>query len=199
MINNPSPPSGGGFVGWIESHPTLLLLIIGVAAFGVFFLKQQSAASTAATTATTTPVDTSGLTLDANGNPIEYRDVADTFITTSTTGSNNTTTNDTYPIEPTTPTTSVAYVRGRYSNAQVSGYDKANPGGVPIRSSASGSATVLRLQAYGSAVTITSAAVTGASNLTTSASGSIVTGSASWLPVAGGGYISAYDVTGVSS
>lgn len=70
-------------------------------------------------------------------------------------------------------------------------YDRSVPGGVPIRSAA-GATKQLRLAPYGSAINIIGPAVKGGSNF-----GGSSPGASNWYPVQGGGYISAFDVTGI--
>lgn len=190
----------GGVFGWIREHPTMILVGALVAVFGAFFLKSKNTATTTPTTG-----DTSGLQTDSNGNPIIYRDVSDTFITKNI-GSNNTTNNTTtnpappvvtgpryppptaiqYPIEPTSET---AYIRSKDSTPITDAYD-ANHTGIPIRDTPDGK--IVRYQTFGTSVSITGAAVAGGSNLPKNGYGST-----EWLPVAGGGYVSVFDVTGV--
>lgn len=163
----------------------MVLVGILVAVFGAFFLKKNSATTT--TTAATTAMDTSGLAKDANGNPILYRDTTDTFINTVS-GSYNTTTNPTVTEHPIEPTSQTAYVRTRYSSPSTKAYDDKNPGGVPIRATPDGKIT--RLQPFGTSIQIEGTAVSGGTNFKN--------GSSQWIQVASGGYISAYDVTGVT-
>lgn len=80
-------------------------------------------------------------------------------------------------------------VRTRYGNPSVAGYDKTHSQGVPIRSGPNTSDTV-RYAAYGSKINITGPAVAGSSNLGKTDD----RGTQYWYPVAGGGYISAFDV-----
>lgn len=180
----------GGVFGWIREHPTMVLVGALVVVFGAFFLKSKNT-----TTPTTTAGDTSGLQTNSSGNPIIYRDVADTFIN-ETIGSNNTTTNTTtgpvyppptaiqYPIEPTSNT---AYIRSKNATPSEVAYDT-NHTGIPIRDTPDGK--VVRYQTFGTSISIAGAAVAGKSNLPKN-------GSTQWLPVTGGGYVSAFDITGV--
>lgn len=82
------------------------------------------------------------------------------------------------------------FIRARYTGITHT-YDVQNPQGVPIRSSPSAT-SILRYVMYGTKVTVTGPAVKGGSNF-----GGSNSGSTEWFPVSGGGFISAYDVTGI--
>jgi hypothetical protein len=149
--------------------------------------------STTPTGASSSPQDLSGLATDAAGNHVVYVPTSTSFTTINKTGDTTTTNNPPPPAPTPGPTTATAFVRARYSSASVKAYDDAHPGGVPIRSAASGTASVIRLQPFGSSITISGGQSSGSSNLP----GGL--GSTQWLPVAGGGYINAFDVTGLQS
>ncbi|HET7639227.1 MAG TPA: hypothetical protein VFK47_10870 [Ktedonobacteraceae bacterium] len=82
------------------------------------------------------------------------------------------------------------FIRARYTGITHT-YDVQNPQGVPIRSSPSAT-SILRYVMYGTKITVTGPAVKGGSNF-----GGSNSGSTEWFPVSGGGFISAYDVTGI--
>jgi hypothetical protein len=70
---------------WIQSHGTLVLLGVVAIVVGIMFLKKQPPTAVSGVS----PADLSGLTTDANGNPIVYRAVSDTFVTENISGSYN--------------------------------------------------------------------------------------------------------------
>ena len=83
-------------------------------------------------------------------------------------------------------------VRTRYGNPVVAAYDRATPQGVPIRSAPAGGNDITGYAGYGSKVQITGPAVRGTtSNLPANMADK---GTQFWYPVAGGGYISGFDV-----
>jgi hypothetical protein len=189
----------GGISAWIQQHMTLVLLLIGGLVVGVLFLKKTTPG--ASSTAQSAQADLSGLATDANGRPIVYRDVADTFInisknsTTTTTNSNNTMP---VPSAPSAPPSSPAgpiehpieaIVRSRFNSPLTAHYDTGQPRGVPLRSSPGGAIT--GYAPYGSQVELKSGSETsGVSNLDKT------TGSTEWFVTSNGAYISAYDLTG---
>jgi hypothetical protein len=191
---------------WIKGHMTLVLLLVGGLAVGVIFLKKAPA-----TTGTTAQpqADLSGLAVDANGHPIVYRDVADTFINITKTigaqtiGSYNTDTNPAQPVAsapspaPTTPSAPVehpieAIIRTKDSSSTVAAYDASHPG-IPIRASASATAPVVGYLPFGSSVALSGDQVTAAGSNFAGKNAS--KGSTSWLQTSQG-YVSGYDVTG---
>jgi len=93
---------GNTIIEWIKGHSTVIFIVVVGVLIGVMFLKKQST-TTAIPTST---VDTSGLQTDSSGNPIIYRDVADTFLTVNH-PSNAVTPNDTQPVAsaPSQPST----------------------------------------------------------------------------------------------
>jgi len=90
---------------------------------------------------------------------------------------------------PNVKSSTTAFVRGRFSTPQVEAYDKGETRGVPVRGSPGGD--IVGYQSYGSQITIIGDAVTGRGNLKDPKLGSY-----QWLPV-NGGFISAYDLTGL--
>lgn len=99
------------------------------------------------------------------------------------------------PPPPTTTPTETGIIRALETSGQTSGYDKANPGGVPFRSTPGGA--VLSEAPYGSQVSITGAPVQGSDNF---GSDPNHVGSTLWFPVTlngQNGYISAYDIVNV--
>lgn len=94
-----------------------------------------------------------------------------------------------------TTTTTMITIRqkGGSSVPSVQSYDKNNPPGVPVRATPGG--VQVRFQSYGSTVATTGPAINGGpSNVKEGVSGG---GSLTWYPVEGG-FISAFDVSGVS-
>lgn len=89
----------------------------------------------------------------------------------------------------------IGIIRSRGNSPTAAKYDKDHPGGVPIRSAASGKSKILGLEKYGTQVTVTGPAVTGVSNFPGGTTGSDV-----WFPVLTStgqtGYVSAYDFSG---
>lgn len=71
---------------WVQAHGAIVLLVIVGLVVGVVFLKKQPPP---AAVSGVSPADLSGLTTDANGNPIVYRAVSDTFVTENISGSFN--------------------------------------------------------------------------------------------------------------
>lgn len=69
-----------GLVGWFKAHSTIIFIVVVGLVAGVAFLKRNPSSGG---TATPSSIDTTGLQRDANGVPIIYRDVADTFINIS--------------------------------------------------------------------------------------------------------------------
>jgi hypothetical protein len=180
-----------GVLGWFNSHPTIALMfaVFLAVAVGAVALRKQTA-PTATATDNTAQGDLSGLDTDVNGNKIVYRNTADYFnISSIIEDSYNQETNNHLPGQPELAT---AFVRSRYNSGTTSGYDKAHPHGVPIRSSPGG--TVVREQAYGSTVQVKHATSAGPSNF--GGSNKDGGGSTAWLELANGGFISAYDLTG---
>ena len=101
LDNKPTPqPSGGGIMGWINTHPTAALVgaLVLALAVGAFFINRKQPATSTDGAASG---DLSGLAKDANGNPIVYRDVSDTFqVTNINEGSFNQTTTSTTTTNP---------------------------------------------------------------------------------------------------
>jgi hypothetical protein len=175
-----------GPMAWIKKNSTLLAVVVGAVLLGVMFLKKPSQASVVSAT----PVgDYSGLQKDANGNPIVYRDVADSYVTIS--DSYNTTTQQA-PVVEQPIHDEIGIVRTRYNSNVTAGYDKQHSEGIPIRDSAGNTGKVIGNLAYGSTVNLTGKPVAGASNFAGTNNGA---GSTTWVPVQGG-YVSAYDLTG---
>lgn len=90
MAVNAPPSGGGGFGEFASEHPDMLLggVVVAVLLVGSMFLKKSS------TTSTTSTSDLSGLTTDANGNPIVYVPTSTSF-TTNYTDSGNSSVNNT--------------------------------------------------------------------------------------------------------
>ncbi|SRR5712691_475211 len=86
-------------------------------------------------------------------------------------------------------TSDTAFVRSRNLHDP---YDNSHPQGVPIRQSA-GATNILKYAPWGTSIILAGNAVSGGSNFGAGSK----TGSTQWIPVKGGGYISAYDVTGI--
>lgn len=175
-------------MGWIREHSTTVLVVVVGLLIAVVFIKKPSGGGTASTSSSG---DLSGLATDpATGAKIIYRDVADTFInSTSIEGNNNALNgNITQPVAS-APSNSVehpveATVRSFNS---LPAYDSRHPEGVPIRKTPGGA--VVGSIAYGTAVDVTGKPVNAGSNFATGG------GSNVWIPVSGG-YVSAYDITG---
>jgi len=199
----------GGIMGWVQNHLILVSVVVIGLVLGLLFIKKPTTGTS--TSASTTPqADLSGLQRDANGNPIVYRDVADTFVNISKviTDSYNTATstttsqvnsNNTMPVPsapspaPQTPADPVehpieAFVRSRFNSPLTQHYDQGQPAGIPIRSTPGG--PIIGYAPYGSELELkNSNSTSGPSNL------SKTTGSTQWLQTSKG-YISAYDITG---
>lgn len=196
---------------WFKTHSTVIFLVVIGVVGGVAFLKKNNASNS--DMAPVSSMDTTGLQTDSNGVPIIYRDVADTFINIAI---GSVTPNDTqpvasappppssshteHPIEPPPPSSShssgsssgtttikIATIRQRVGTS-------GDPRGVPIRSGTNGTASITGWQAYGSKTVINSGPVNGGNNNPVSGG----SGSTQWYSVPGG-YLSAYDVSGIST
>jgi hypothetical protein len=201
--------------------------LVVVAGLGIGYFVMRSSGSGTATTTTTdttatpttpTPIDANAMTASGvgNGQPqIVVLPLASTSPVASTesaassggsasggsggnnSSSTNTNSGDTVStIPPGTPrgrnvSSTILTIRnkGGSSIKSVQDYDNTNPPGVPVRAVPGG--VQVRFQAYGSQVAATGAEVSGPNNVKEG------TGSDSWWPVQGG-YISAFDVSGVS-
>jgi hypothetical protein len=92
--------SNNSVMDWVNSHPSLAIGGLVLAALLIVGIIRSKNANQGATADTTATGDLSGLEKDANGNPVLYRVAEDQFISTSviedsyntTTDSNNTTT-----------------------------------------------------------------------------------------------------------
>jgi len=91
----------------------------------------------------------------------------------------------------------IASIRDRFSQVGVHSYDAAHSQGVPIRSGASGSSSIIGYSPFGSSIKLEGGPMAGGTNIPnpTKSSG----GSTIWYKLANGGYVSQYDVTGVPS
>lgn len=172
---------------WMRAHSTTLLVVVVGLVIAVVFIKKPSGGSSTGSSGG----DLSGLATDpATGAKIIYRDVADTFITsTSIEGSNNALNgNITQPVASAPSNTIEHPVEATVRSFNtLPAYDTRHPEGVPVRKTPGGA--VVGSIAYGTAVDVTGKPVNAGSNF---ASGG---GSSVWIPVAGG-YVSAYDITG---
>lgn len=180
---------GSGIIAWIRQNSMMILVVVVGLVLGIVFLGKRDTGG-GSTASGGTQADLSGLATDASGRPIVYRDTANTSINISKVeGSynfNEPTTPEENPIEQ-------VIIRPRYANTTVTGYDKNHPEGIPVRATPGGQQ--VGVVAFGSLVNLTGAPTTGGSNLPGTQAGS---GSNVWFPVAGG-YVSAYDLTGVYS
>jgi hypothetical protein len=172
---------------WIREHSTTVLVVVIGLVIAVVFIKRPSGGGTS----NSSGGDLSGLATDpTTGAKIIYRDVADTFInSTSIEGSNNAVNgNVTQPVAS-APSGSIEHpIEGTVrSFNSLPSYDTKHPEGVPIRATPGGS--VVGSIEYGTAVNILGKPVSAGSNFATGG------GSNVWIPVAGG-YVSAYDITG---
>lgn len=168
---------------WIREHSTLVFGGVAALIIGLAFLRRNTTTST-----TTAPAgDYSGLAT-SGGQPVVYRDTGDTFI------------NVTVPSQ-TSPAPSNPIMHPIESVTRPRFYPGGNPGnydqthtGIPIRSSAGAGNNVLRLAPYGTELDLASASpIAGASNFLNSPNGST-----EWYAVAGGGYVSSYDLSQIS-
>lgn len=187
--------------------------LVVVAGLGIgYFVMRGSQSSAPATSpqsdaagqaVATAPVDANALTASGVGNGNEPQIVVLPLSSTapggstSSDGSTGTTPAPTpAPAPPGQPrgrnvSTTVLTIRskGGSSIASVQQYDATNPPGVPVRATPGG--VQVRFQGYGSTVNATGQSITGPNNVKEG------TGSTAWWPVQGG-YISAFDVVGVS-
>ena len=179
--------SAKDLVAVVRKSPALMVSVGAVLLFALYYFYERS--KTGAAASTTTPAQASAFA-PALGTYTFVEDIhqtpAPTVIVNAPPGPAGP------PGPPGKPGPKVATVRTRYSLPASMAYDRQNPGGVPIRSSASAS-KVLRLAPFGSHIQLASGPTSGGSNFP-----GAVTGSTQWLKVTGGGYISSYDLQGGS-
>lgn len=176
------------------------LVVVGGAGVGYWFVRKNSSSTTAAgstTTSATGATDTSQAGANAvsqpsdNGGSIDYSSQlgaganpgSPVYILGTSPGSSGS--------SPNPPVTQSITIRQRQTSGPNAGYDKNNPGGVPIHQGTSGSSPTVGLQPFGSTVATTGPSVVGSTN-----SGSGSGGSDYWYPIANG-YISSWDVVGI--
>ena len=188
-----------------------ILVIIGGAGAGYYFVRKNSAAtSTAGSNAASQPSATGQSTSGAAGSYGSAIDYSSSLPVSATNASSPvyvlgtsptpTPTNPTpQPPQPTpqppqpqpTPQQKVT-VRQPASSGQTASYDSSHSG-VPIHSGPSWQTPVMSTANWGSQVPVTGPAVSGGSNFPNGFQG----GSTMWYPVAGGGFISSYDIAGI--
>lgn len=181
--------------GVVKKSPALLITgIAGAVVVGYILIQKQGA-----TVPSTAVPD--GTTLAATTTPGGYYQPQIPYIQPVIITNNPPSvapTPPTVPSLPTTPATGATIpstnifddiVRTRYGNPVVKSYDTSHPQGIPIRSAPTATNNDITSYAgYGSKLQITGPAVSGTSNL------GGTSGTNFWYPVAGGGYVSAFDV-----
>ena len=188
-------PGAKDLFNLVKKSPALMITAIGgVLLVGYVLIKKSGSA-----TVPSVPVVPDATNLAATTTPGGYYTPQSSYVepvvvtvpgstpaqsggTTSTGGSTST---------ATIPSTNLQddIVRTRYGNPTVKSYDTNHPQGVPIRSQAAATTTdTIGYAAYGSKIQITGPAVSGTSNL------GGTSGTNYWYPVAGGGFVSAFDV-----
>ena len=184
--------SAKDLVAVIRKSPALMISVGAVLLFVLYYFYERSKTGAAAAS-TTTPGAAPSAFAPALGT---YTFVEDIHQTPAPTVIVNAPPGPRGPAGPPGPTPKpgpkVATVRTRFSLPASMAYDRQNPGGVPIRATAAAS-KVLRLAPFGSHIQLASGPTSGGSNFP-----GTVTGSTQWLKVAGGGYISSYDLQGGS-
>lgn len=179
-IDDQPKPGAKDVFNVIRKSPALLITgIIGVIVIGYILIKNSQASSGA------TADTSSGATTTSPGGyytPQPY--IEPITITTPTPASTQSQTS-----VATVPSTAQDdIIRTRYSSPTVTSYDTTHAG-VPIRSAPAANSTDTTSYApFGSKIQVTGPAISGSSNLGGN------NGTAFWYPVAGGGYISAFDV-----
>ncbi len=181
-------PGAKDLFNLVKKSPALLITgIAGVLVVGYILVKKSGA--TVPSTATT-----DGTTLPATVTPGGYYQPQQSYIqpVVPTTPS--------IPVPVTTPTISTPgatipslaqddIVRTRYGNPAVKSYDTTHPQGIPIRSAPAANANdTTGYRGYGTKIQVVGPAVAGSSNLGGS------NGTNFWYPIAGGGYVSAFDL-----
>lgn len=184
-----------------------ILVIIGGAGVGYYFVRKNSAAtSTAGANAASQPSATGQSTSGAEGSygsaidyssslPVSATNASSPVYVLGTSPSTNPTppppqpTPQPPPPQP-TPQQKIT-IRQPVTSGQTAQYD-ATHSGVPIHSSPSWQAPTVGTAAWGSQVTVTGPSVQGGSNFPNGWQG----GSTTWYPVQGG-FVSSYDVAGI--
>ena len=190
--------SAKDLVAVIRKSPALMISVGAVLLFALYYFYERSKAGAAAAS-TTTPAAAPSAFAPALGTYTFVEDIhqtpAPTVIVNAPPGPAGPP-GKPGPAGPPGPTPKpgpkVATVRTRFSLPASMAYDRQNPGGVPIRSTAAAS-KVLRLAPFGSHIQLAGGPTSGKSNFP-----GANTGSTQWLKVTGGGYISSYDLQGGS-
>ena len=187
MSDNQQPtnaPAKGGIMDFVHEHPDLTLGgVVVIVMIIIYEVLNKSSATPPAAAATTVTgfIPTSN---SSSYNSVNKGNVTSTVNTTATT-TNNGGSHRAPPPPPPPAKYTTMQIRAR----QTVGIDKqwdATHDGVPLRSAASGHASILKIIPFGSSIQVTGSAAGGVANQTG--------GSTSWYPVVGGGYISAWDV-----
>jgi len=192
-VGDATPPSGGGgIMDNIRSHWPIWTVGLGIATIVVIIWvsRSQTASSTSGAASATGTGNTAANGSQLWGSQLEsdYQQIM--YGQNTQAGLLNSILN-----QPGATYASTGNVRSSTLTGQTASYDIKNPKGIPIRSFMDASAPITGYASYGSALNFSGPAIAGGSNFGQNKG----TGSSLWEPLATGGYVSAYDVTGLGN